>query len=366
MDEKKLTVRGLAKQVGIGRMTLERILDGRYATHDELERIASGLEISVERLKQKDTHQKAMELDELLQSRRNTWRALQLAQELTEVAIGRSERIDTFGRLGRALSDLNRCEEAHEVFQQVYEWAVKSDDVERVMIASNNFGRSCYKRKEFDSLRKMLDEVESRASGYLEYVGRINHFRGMCAYADGDLMNARVYYLKSYDVYIKIGDLPLIGRMQVNLANLEFHAERYLASKKLFEQARVNLLHDDQEVRAVADKYLARTLLVLGETDRALELIEEQLELYRTHDWNKPELLAGFLMMKAEAKADVVSAENILTIKSVSREMKCSAADFLTTLYMKRGDSELAYKYFLLMKEFLPDKFINYKRSVWF
>ncbi|TCP59498.1 Cro/C1-type helix-turn-helix DNA-binding protein [Tumebacillus sp. BK434] len=54
MAEKKVKARGFAKAIDLGRMTLERNLDGRYATAEELEKISGGLGITVERLKRTD------------------------------------------------------------------------------------------------------------------------------------------------------------------------------------------------------------------------------------------------------------------------------------------------------------------------
>jgi tetratricopeptide (TPR) repeat protein len=366
LEAKKVTVRGLAKEIGIGRMTLERILDGRYATAEELEKIAKGLGVTVERIKQKDTQPLERELEHLLMSGKNPWRARRIAETMVGLAIGRTELTDAYNLLGLALYDLRDFKEAHEAWQRSLELALKLDDLNRIRRACNNLMASYHKQGQHEKLTPLLEEVEEVFQFDAEQLGRIYHYRAIIAYRKGENLLARKYFKKSYEHYQGVHDNLLIGRLQHDMAHQEHQEGNFQEAKQLLLKARKNLQQDSIYWQATVDTSLARTLICLGEREEALAIIDRRLQDLQDPDLELSEIKGKLLLMRAYISGDPTFAESVFSLRMVSKELKCNAADFLTEHYLRHHDYPSAQKYFYLFKENLPTKIIGFKKGDWF
>lgn len=366
LEAKKITVRGLAKEIGIGRMTLERILDGRYATAEELEKIAGGLGVTVERIKQKDTLPLEQELNALLTSGKNPWRARRLAETLVALAIGRTELTDAYNLLGRALYHLRILSEAHEAWQRSLEMALKLDDYSRIRRACNNLMASYHKQGQHERLVPLLSEVEEVFRYDAEQLGRICHYRAIIAYRKGDTLQAREYFKMSHEHYKGVEDKLLIGKLQHDLAHLEHQDGNFQEAKDLLLIARTNLQNGSIYWQASVDAVLSRSLICLGETDEALSTIDRRLAGLQQPDLELAEIKAKLLLMRAHISGDPAYAEAIFDLSMTSQEVRCTAADFLTEYYLQAEDYSSAQKYFRVLKENLPCKISGYRKGDWF
>jgi tetratricopeptide (TPR) repeat protein/DNA-binding Xre family transcriptional regulator len=366
MEDKKITVRGLAKEIDIGRMTLERILDGRYATADELEKIAKGLGCTVDRIKMKDTRLLTNELDELLRSKRNPWRAHHLAEFLLNIAVGRTEQTDAYLKLGHTLYNLRRYEEAFEAWRTALRLVQNTDDRIRINRACNNLLTAYIKQGRYAAMESLLNEVEDLFRDDVEMMGRYHHFWAILASNLGQHALVQKHYLKSYQFYKQTRKDHLIGHLYHDQAHYEYMEGNYAEAKRLLERAKELIPRDSEYMHVSINQAIARTLIMMGEKEEALEIIEKQLALIRSSEFEMSELEGKFWLMKAYIKDDVTSAEKIMELKVISRELKLNAVDFLTESYMRRGDLHSAQKYYQFLKENLPEKIPNFRKGYWF
>lgn len=366
LDSKKTTVRGFAKEIELGRMTLERILDGRYATAEELEKIARGLGVTVERIKQKDTQHLEQELHALLTSGKNPWRARRLAETLVALAIGRTELTDAYNLLGRALYHQRILNESHEAWQRSLELALKLDDNSRIRRACNNLMASYHKQGQHELLAPLLEEVEKVFRSDAEQLGRICHYRAIIFYRKGDHLQARKYFKLSHEHYQGVQDKLLIGKLQHDLAHLEHQDGNFQEAKRLLLIARKNLQNASAYWQASLDTVLSRSLICLGESEEALATIDHRLADLQDPDLEMVEIKAKLLLMRAHISGDPAYAEAIFDLRLTSQEVRCNAADFLTETYLQAEDYPSAKKYFRLLKENLPSKISGFRKGDWF
>ncbi|MGB8956126.1 MAG: helix-turn-helix transcriptional regulator [Tumebacillaceae bacterium] len=114
--------RALSKRIGLGKDILYRVINGeRYISPSELELVAAGLRMSVQRIKQEDTRKDVEELRRLLQNLEDLERALRIAEKLVSVAIGISERCTMLNYLGWANYELKNYDVAHQHWLKAYE-----------------------------------------------------------------------------------------------------------------------------------------------------------------------------------------------------------------------------------------------------
>lgn len=96
------SLRAFGSRIGMSKDTLGRIVSGeRVSTPSETERIADGLKMTIERLKQEDIKDDLLELEALLHSRKNRKRAMTLARGVAAVSMGMTERCHALNLLGK-------------------------------------------------------------------------------------------------------------------------------------------------------------------------------------------------------------------------------------------------------------------------
>lgn len=330
MEEKggAFSRRSFAPRVGLSKDTLGRIIDGeRHIKPSELQKIADGLSISVERLKQDDTSDLTEELHTLLQNKRDSEKALRLATQLSKIAIGMTEKYETLNNLGKAYFAIAEYPEAHDCWQQAYNYAKQIHDKygnsDPLYTISCNLMLSFSVRKEFSNLSEILTTVEPVFEGVPDKMGAICFSKAMVNENLGDLDKARENIYKSLAYYLKTDRKNDIGRAELNVGYFEYKQRNYQEAKRYLGGAIVHL-SGDTYYELIGIKEYVKTLLKIGETDKAahwIEQIKNRLDEY-------PDLKAKFLILQSVATQDISHAESVFHLPSVSKTVQRLTAKF--------------------------------------
>ncbi|ARU63126.1 hypothetical protein CBW65_20685 [Tumebacillus avium] len=370
MAEKKVKVRGFAKEIDLGRMTLERILDGRYATAEELEKIAGGLGIAVERLKRTDVADLEKEYADQLDNNQLGQRGVQIAEQLAEAAIGRTEKRDALTKLGTAHYLLRNLDLAQDLWERAYLLIKDTADHDLLFRTINNLLVIYLERHNYMALQALLDEVEPIFGEEELYPhGVIAHCRGQIASLARDYTLTRTHFLKSLDSYRQIGHDAGVGRVLNNLGSDEYLQGNYEAAISYLEEAREYWLKDSLHLRAVGLKQLAQAYLKAGRRAEALGIADELLPAVSKLDAEQPGVwgvrVLDLMMIRAEVNGDIRPVVTYLG-NADAPELRCMIADRLTDFYLQKGDSQQALVYYRIVKASLPAESNDFKRERWF
>lgn len=311
---KAFSLRAFSARIGISKDTLKRMIDGeRPISRAELTKIADGLKLSVERLKQEDTNSQSVELESLLKSLQNRKRAILLAQELVDVAVGISERCHAYDKLGFALFNAGDLDGAHQAWREALTYA---EQLERKYQQSDVYHRVLHnqivtltERKEFEELSELIDRGMMMFQNNPEYMGALYYSKAILHSHRGEIELYGECSRRSLD-YLRQTNIPLkIGRAEVNLSYHEFKEGNYEAAKMLLESAVVHLEVDGPAVQIAMKEYV-KVLLKLGEHEQAAKIAEE---LYLGLRVDGQDSLRGKLaILLTIAKKDVRYVETLL------------------------------------------------------
>lgn len=352
MEERgsSFSLRAFGGRIGISKDMLGRMISGeRHMTPSELEKIAAGFKISLERLKQEDTKDELAELRQLLRTRSNPKRASALAMGLVAVALGSTERCLAHDLLGQAHFLNGDTNEAHQSWLQALTFAEKIEhrygDAGPLYAVLNNLTVTLTERKEFSKLSEILNRIEPVFETDMERMGSIMYSRAKIAFHFLEKEAEREFTYRSLEYLQQTGLKDKIGSAQVNAADYEFRAKNYAQAKVLLEQAMNNLVDEARPFKIAAKDY-AKVLLKLGEQENAVRLIESV-----SHDLDgHQDLRSRFQFLSVIAKQDVLAAEALISDPTTDRFIRRLTCEFLMSHFESLGDAHSLMKYYKFAK----------------
>jgi tetratricopeptide (TPR) repeat protein len=224
MEEKgaAFSIRAFSQRLGVSKDTLARIIQGeRPVTPSELERIAKGLNVTIERIKQIDTAKKNQELSHLLKTKYDPKKALVLAKECMDVAVGMTERCEAGNRLARAYFALGKYEQSHKIWLEAFELSQKIyqkyGTTDRLFNILSNLMISYTIRKEYSRLAEILQEIEPVFQDQPNKLGAIYYSKAMIAEQLGSKDQAKLNFYQSLSHFQTTGEPNDIGRAELML-----------------------------------------------------------------------------------------------------------------------------------------------------
>lgn len=342
------SIRAFADRLGINRETFRTTLTGdRPISLSLVEKIAEGLHVTEERLRQLDTFKKEGELVALLTANNRTkvmlMRASSIAQELVEVALGDTERGFAYNNLGRTQFLQQEYEDAHESWKKALVYARKIQksfaDTQLLGIVSANFMMTCARIKDYGGADEMLQLVEQSFSDDYETLGMVAYSRMVMYGERGKLEQARKYAYQSLEHFTKTNNKKQIGYGYLNVANAEYKLGNYDGSVQVLDSA-FGVVQDFDQMIAFVVKDYVRSLIKLREYERATKIAEK----YETITKQFPECWNKIQIMYSVLKGDPKYADNIVNDLQASVKVRTLACKCLFEYYAKRGDSELALR----------------------
>lgn len=353
------SIRAFSSRIGISRELLRRILAGdRHITPSTLEKIAQGLGISVERLKQTDTEKQSHELNTLWKAKHRTramlFRALDIATELVAVSKGVSERAYNLSVLGRVQFELQHYDEAHESFLSAFEHSEKvhelHGDSTLLHLVTSYLMVSYTIRKEYTSILQTLTVVEDIFAADPEKMGYAHYTRMKWYEHRGDLDRARRHSYVALECFEKTEDTEQIGKALINVAHFEYLAGNYQKSELALSDA-ISNLKNREYFYLIAVKEYAKTLIQLKEHAKASQLLDNHLGKYQGY----PDLMAKLQILNTIAKDDPSFAIKVSSDQSVSLNVRYLACKQLMNYFSLKDDSASVMRYYKL-GQILTDK----------
>ncbi|MBL0388065.1 tetratricopeptide repeat protein [Tumebacillus sp. ITR2] len=312
---------------------------------EDLEQIAKGLGITVERLTREDTQERLERLHELLQSQGASEETVLVAEELAALSLGATERADAYCLLGRAYYAAGKLEEAHEAFlksYRLYEPVFELyQDSERMYRFTHNLSITYTVRKEYSGLADLLKRVESFSWDDPVKAGSTFFASAVAQYELGQLDDAKRLFQKSLTAYRETDNREYIGRGYYNLGRVQYLTGELQAADSSLESA-LHELAADSPFRIKAVEMLIKARIHLGELESAMRLIQEhEPELHK-----RPQVLAYLYLLHAYKSEDLKALGDVLAMEIVEREWKASGYKYLMKHYSEHGDSLAVMTYF--------------------
>jgi tetratricopeptide (TPR) repeat protein len=357
MEEKgdAFSIRAFAARIGMSKDMLSRCINGdRYLKPSELEKIAKGLGVSIERIKQDDTKKQREELEVLLSTMKNPKRALELSISLSQVAVGVTEKCSTFNDLGRSYFFLKMIDEAYHAWISAYTCAKhiaeKYGEPNSLYSVVTNITVLLTMTNKYIELIRFLGECENSFEVSPIHAGKICYSHASIAYKLGDIVEAREFLNKSLQHFQLTGNERSIGKAEHTLACVEYKIGNYNESKHLFEQAMIRLCPYD-DVKFISIKDYIKTLLKLKEFPKARELIMNSLPEIESK--GILEMKGLYLILLAIANNDPNSVETVLDMNDMPAYVKKLAFKYLAYYYKQIDDCQLFMKYSKMVDQFL-------------
>lgn len=346
MDERGITAKALEEMSGVGRMTISRIIKGRYATADEVQGIAKALEVSIDRLRQRDVDFESWEVKakQLIFS---------LIDELVEHiphALGRLERGQCFWILRYLYYYKGELQKAYEVSMQSLNelrdypdsfWQARGYSAAMI---------SCVATQRYDEMYRLVEEAERVFADDFVNLANFVHIKAHSLYQECRYDEAFEESIKAYDLYKKINDAENSMIMLRCLADVEFFRGRLSSAIQFHEQATdISIAnHKGTFFEVIASKDYAKLLLCMNETEKAVGVLDEVYETVLGLENRK--LMARYSFIRALAREDADLFEEILSHEEASIQLKSAAATMAFMLHRfngRHGDAQrLMFKFF--------------------
>jgi tetratricopeptide (TPR) repeat protein len=345
------SIRAFSARIGMSKDMLSRMISGdRYISPSELEQIANGLSLTVARLKQQDTAQLLEEMQKLVDSEDKTDKALSIGLKIKNIAIGCTERFIVGNLLGNAYYVLNRFDEAHFEWLEANEHAKKIADryketnsLYRVM---TNLVLSFTARKDYVGLNTLVGQLKPLFEPFPRRLGVLYYSTATTAFHTGNLKEARSLFIQALEQFELTGHATDIGLAQHNVGFLEYMLGNLEQSKQYYEKALETFPTMEIQRRLVSIKDYVKTLLKLGEVDKANEMIREAFEVLETIDL--PSRRAQFMILHAIVNEDISTAAQVVMMEGTTNDLKRIACKFLMEYYCRIGDSENLMRYYVI------------------
>lgn len=341
MDHRGLTAKGLGEMSGIGRMTISRIVNGRYATVDEVRRIADALGVSTDRLRQKDVDLK-QEADDVYVRTEITQADVERAHKWVEQALGKTEIGYGYLLLCNIYELLSETEQKLTYAKRLFELWHDHEEPDFVAAGYLRLLKTYWSMKDAEPMFALLEEVRPLLDtfGRLEKA-RLQHFFAiiLVLYTDR-LEEAAALYEEVLPVYDALGETVSSAYAFHNLTEVEFRRGRYeesLALKEVFFQKYPEVPIRWHALSQVKD--LAKVLLCLGAFDRAKIVIEKHLDevLQTGHE----RLAAVYLMMHALVTGE---EESVRRLKDYEVDERVKLFVLMMESFAYRGDAKALEK----------------------
>lgn len=352
MQEKgdSFSIRAFSSRLGMSRETLRLIVTGeRPVTPSELERIAAGLGLSVERLKKMDTLYKEQEVDLVLHATKRTkvmlMRALDFAEELVAVSKGGTERGSNLLRLGRIQYFLQQYDEAHHSFQSALKYAeIINEQFGEAYLLHRSTGLLMLThtiRKEYSNVEHMIQLMETVFHLNPEKMGYVYYTRMKWNEHKGNIRLAKENAYTALDWFKQTCDMEQIGKAMINVAHFEYCTKNYEESARVLNSA-IKILEPFDFSLLFAVKEYTKTLLRLGDAVAAIKLIEEYS--YLANDY--PDLRGKIQIMYTHAKNDPQYAARISEDPSISAGVRSLACKNLMQFFSLKDDASSVMFYY--------------------
>ncbi|HEU4962608.1 MAG TPA: helix-turn-helix transcriptional regulator [Bacilli bacterium] len=278
MDHFNITGKSLEEKSGIGRMTIARITNGRYATAEEVRKLADAFGVSVERLKQKDVDIK-QKLDEQLSKERITDEEMREAERLREIALGKTE-------IGYALLLLYYYRRKYYATPHQYEEFVElfslwhdHEDGDLAGLAFVQMLRTLFRTERHEDYEQVVEQLESQFERFpLLRQAQVLETKGVhTVLLHQNYKRGSELFARALEGYRALGKEAEIRNLLYNMSEVEFRLGRLERSLSYKEQC-LAISENKLPYNQLADyKDYAKVLLLLGRFEEANKVVEEQM-----------------------------------------------------------------------------------------
>lgn len=349
LADKGISPYELSRRLSWGKDSVYQSLEGkRYIKPSELALISEKIRVSVSRIKQEDTKDKAIELRFLIKSRKATGRAVEIGKSLLSIAVGWTEKFDVLNDLGSAYFFLNDYEEAHRYWSQALPYAEKIRDkfgeAERLYIITTNLVISYRMKKDYSTVSQLLKRVEQNFADFSpRHAGMLCFSQAIMASNMGDDHYANQKLVESLEHFKATLDDLLIGKGLHNLAYHKFLTKDFDSAKDLYDQAiRTLIKHPVPRLISMVD--CIKVLIIKKETEAALRMVQWAL---KSADLDtEPELKAKFELLLSVVTNDPGYAERLVLSERTNKRVLLIACKFLLRYYGERDDAHSVLRYY--------------------
>ncbi|MFN7140878.1 MAG: hypothetical protein ACK4UN_16200, partial [Limisphaerales bacterium] len=209
----------------------------RYIKPSELETMAKALKLSVDRIKQEDTKKQDSELQHLIDTKMMNGRAVELAQELVQTAIGYTEKFAILNRLGAVYYYRKQYKKSRETWLEALSHAQRIaenyQEMEPLCKVTSNLISAYNALKDYAGLARLLDQMEPELYEFdPEYAGTLCLSFAITAYNVGNLELVREKLGQSLSYYRKTESSVLIGKGIHNIAYHEYLIGNHFVAKE--------------------------------------------------------------------------------------------------------------------------------------
>ncbi|MGZ4159401.1 MAG: helix-turn-helix domain-containing protein [Neobacillus sp.] len=338
---KYYSIHAMAGRIGIHRETYRNMLKGERQIYTfELEKIAKDLKITVDRITQEDHKTNSEELRGLLNNRIHPERSLYLAEQLLSSSVGCTERCISLNYLGWAYFELKQVDQAHKAWLRAYELAeeisIKYEESELRYRVLRNLMLSYIQLKDFANALEISEEVESWFETEPLRIAELLYVRANVKESMGDNEEGRNLTYKSLEYCIKAESNEMIGRAYVNAAHFEYFLGNYEKSLEMLECA-IEFLKSNKRIKLIAEKELVKTLIKLGQHERAVELI--RLTLETAQELGQLGIEGKLYILLSRITDSIDFAQRVLDSEKYDNTIRYIACKFLIGHYRKSGDA---------------------------
>lgn len=355
LQEKGISPNAFSQRIGMGKDTFYSCIKGdRYIKPSELSLMASKLNLTSDRILQRDNEKEFLEVRSLLERKVNIQRALELAQHLFQSALGWTEKFDLLNDIGTAYHHLKDYEQAHRAWVAALPYAEKIHtaygEYERLFRITKNLIISYTQRNDFAKLTQILAELEpSFENSNPDYAGALSYSHAMVALKMGDkeLCRDKLYQQLRFNQMMNV--TRAVGIAHHNVSYIEYLHGNYEVARSHSEKA-MDLLIDFPDLYFESVKDFVRILWHLDQFDLAREKVVTSLE--SVEEFNLPEARAKLLVLKALTHNDATSAESIFSIGGLDEKIYLLACHFLLDFCRTANDAEGLLRYYKIMKRY--------------
>lgn len=352
MQEKgdAFSIRAFSSRIGISREYLRLTLLGeRPLTPSMLEKIANGLGMSVERIRQMDTIEIEKELLAILEGKKRTkimvLRARSLANELVNVAVGASERGFSLHYLGRVMYMQEQYDEAHQTWLLAWGYAKNLEteyaDPTLLHLVSANLMLTYSIRKDYSNIEELLNIVEKAFHNDPDKLGKSYYTRMIVENSRGNYEASKKHAYRSLEHFEQTHNNRQIGHALINVSYCEYLLGNYKTSARALLSA-IKIVEHHEDILIIAVKEYAKTLLKLREHETAARIIEQYDSLAREY----PEYWAKMQIMYTVVKNDPAYAEHVSNDADMPLHIRYFACKCLFEYFASQGDTKNAISYY--------------------
>lgn len=367
MEEKgkAFTQQALATRIGMSRQTLAMKLRGERDLYlFELRRIAEALHLPVERVMQEDTRDDEKRLNEmfahLLEYGTNSKHLPNfdemrvIAERLSSIAIGATERCKSLNDLGRVYYNLRRYDEAYKTFLQAHEYAKKIDKKSnnqefQSLVLSNLLVLLTLTNNPIESI-EILDEIERIFNTSPHRLGIVYYVRAKLAEVKKDIYEAKIHAAKSLEYFIQTKNVLSIGRAEATLAHFEFLSGNYADSLYLLENSIKN-----QETQMhgwlISIKDYSKTLLKLQKVQQMENVVLDALKQIKPYSSQFRDIVGKLHLLLSIGKNEPSHAEKVLFDNRIDVNIRKLAYKYLKRQCIQNGDKDTLMKYAIIEDE---------------